>query len=107
MLRLSGIPARLTVGFAPGQFNPFTGYYIVHNTDAYALTEVYFPEYGWFTVDPIPGHELIPPSFAQSQTFWGFAAGVALGSRLATFSRSWLVELSWARTEQTVAMVFR
>ena len=81
MLRSLGIPARLAVGFAPGQFNPFTGYYVVHNTDAYALTEVYFPEYGWFTFDPIPGHELIPPSFAQSQTFgvvrqvWHWVAG--------------------------------
>ncbi|MFM7576136.1 MAG: transglutaminase-like domain-containing protein, partial [Microcystaceae cyanobacterium] len=35
MLRSLGIPARFTVGFAPGQFNPFTGYYLVHNTDAY------------------------------------------------------------------------
>jgi protein-glutamine gamma-glutamyltransferase len=69
MLRSIGIPARLTVGFAPGQFNPFTGYYIVRNTDAYALTEVYFPKYGWFAFDPIPGRELIPPSFEEDQTF--------------------------------------
>ena len=69
MLRSLGIPARLAVGFAPGQFNPFTGYYLVHNTDAYAITEVYFPGYGWFAFDPIPGHEVIPPSFEESQTF--------------------------------------
>ncbi|MGK7877424.1 MAG: DUF3488 and DUF4129 domain-containing transglutaminase family protein [Xenococcaceae cyanobacterium] len=81
MLRSIGIPARLAVGFAPGQFNPFTGYYIVHNTDAYALTEVYIPRYGWFSFDPIPGHELIPPSFEESQTFgvlrqfWNWVAG--------------------------------
>jgi transglutaminase-like putative cysteine protease len=81
MLRSLGIPARLTVGFAPGQFNPFTGYYIVRNPDAYALTEVYFPNYGWFAFDPIPGHELIPPSFEEDQTFsvlkqlWNWVAG--------------------------------
>ncbi len=69
MLRSIGIPARVAVGFAPGQFNPFTGYYIVRNTDAYALTEVFFPGYGWFSFDPIPGHPLIPPSFQQDQTF--------------------------------------
>jgi transglutaminase-like putative cysteine protease len=69
MLRSLGIPARLTVGFAPGQFNAFTGFYIVRNTDAHALTEVYFPDYGWFAFDPIPGHELIPPSFEEDQTF--------------------------------------
>jgi transglutaminase-like putative cysteine protease len=81
MLRSLGIPARLSVGFAPGQFNPFTGYYVVRNTDAYALTEVYFPNYGWFAFDPIPGHELIPPSFEEDQTFsvlkqfWQWVAG--------------------------------
>ncbi|MFM6006560.1 MAG: transglutaminase-like domain-containing protein, partial [Sphaerospermopsis kisseleviana] len=34
MLRSIGIPARLVAGFAPGEFNPFTGMYIVKNTDA-------------------------------------------------------------------------
>ena len=81
MLRSLGIPARLVAGFAPGQFNPFTGYHVVNNTDAYAVTEVYFPEYGWFAFDPIPGHEVIPPSIRDSQTFsvlrqfWNWVAG--------------------------------
>jgi transglutaminase-like putative cysteine protease len=90
MLRSLDIPARLTVGFASGQFNPFTGYYLVRNTDAHALTEVYFPNYGWFTFDPIPGHELIPPSFEEDQTFsvlnqfWKWVAGW-LPSPIASF----------------------
>jgi len=81
MLRSIGIPARLVAGFAPGEFNPFTGLFVVRNTDAYAMTEVYFPKYGWFTFDPIPGHELIPPSIEESQTFsvlrqfWKWVAG--------------------------------
>ncbi|NEQ53375.1 MAG: DUF3488 domain-containing protein [Leptolyngbya sp. SIO3F4] len=54
MLRSVGIPARLVTGFGPGQFNPFTGFYIVRNTDAYAQTEVYFPGQGWFYFNPIP-----------------------------------------------------
>lgn len=80
MLRSIGIPARLTVGFAPGQFNPFTGYYLVHNTDAYAITEVYFGSYGWFAFDPIPGHDLFPPSieeytpFGIVKQFWDWIA---------------------------------
>lgn len=69
MLRSVGIPARLVAGFAPGQFNPFTGLYIVRNTDAYAMTEVYFPKFGWFAFDPIPQHPLIPPSVEETQTF--------------------------------------
>jgi len=81
MLRSIGIPARLVAGFAPGEFNPFTGMYVVRNTDAYAMTEVYFPKYGWFTFDPIPGHPLILSSIEEDQTFsvlrqfWHWVAG--------------------------------
>lgn len=81
MLRSIGIPARLVAGFSPGQFNPFTGMYVVRNTDAYAMTEVYFPKYGWFAFDPIPNHPLIPPSIEDTQTFsvlnqlWRWVAG--------------------------------
>lgn len=81
MLRSIGIPARLVAGFSPGEFNPFTGLYVVRNTDAYAMAEVYFPKYGWFTFDPIPGHPLIPPSIEESHTFsvlqqfWKWVAG--------------------------------
>lgn len=81
MLRSIGIPARLVAGYAPGQFNPFTGLYIVRNTDAYAMTEIFVPRMGWFTIDPIPGHELIPPSvedyqpFSLLQRFWNWVAG--------------------------------
>jgi transglutaminase-like putative cysteine protease len=108
MLRSIGIPSRLTVGFGAGQFNPFTGYYLVHNTDAYALTEVYFPKYGWFAFDPIPGHEIIPPSFEESQTFsvlrqfWQWIAGwlpspiTAFFSNLTNYIITWLGKsLSW------------
>lgn len=55
--------------------------YVVRNTDAYAMTEVYFPRYGWFAFDPIPNHPLIPPSIEDIQTFsvmrqfWQWVAG--------------------------------
>lgn len=81
MLRSIGIPARLVAGFSSGDFNPFTGMYVVKNTDAYAMTEVYFPKYGWFAFDPIPNHPLIPPSIEETQTFsvlkqfWNWIAG--------------------------------
>lgn len=81
MLRSIGIPARLATGFGSGEFNPFTGLYVIRNTDAYALTEVYFPQYGWFAFNPIPGYELIPPSIENSETFgvlrqfWSWVAG--------------------------------
>ncbi len=81
LLRSIGIPARFAVGFAPGEFNPFTGFYQVYNTDAYGLSEVYFPEMGWFAFDPIPGHPLFPPALEENETFgtlkklWQWVAG--------------------------------
>ncbi len=81
MLRSVGIPARLVTGFAPGDFNPFTGLYVVRNTDAYAMTEVYFPGHGWFAFDPIPGHDIVPPTINDYETFgvlrqfWNWVAG--------------------------------
>ncbi len=81
MLRSIGIPTRLATGFGPGEFNPFTGLYVVKNTDAYALTEVYFPGNGWFAFDPVPGHDLYPPSVEVDQSFtvlrqfWNWVAG--------------------------------
>ena len=81
MLRSIGIPARLTAGFGAGKFNPFTGLYEVQNTDAYTVTEVFFPRSGWFSFDPIPGHGLFPPSIEDDQTFgvlqqfWQWVAG--------------------------------
>jgi len=81
MLRSIGIPARLTVGFGAGEFNPFTGFYVVRNTDAFALTEVYFAKHGWFSFNPIPGANVVPASVEESQVFavlkqfWNWVAG--------------------------------
>jgi transglutaminase-like putative cysteine protease len=52
MLRSLGIPARLTVGYATGERNPFTGLYEVRGKDAHAWAEVYFPGIGWQGFDP-------------------------------------------------------
>ncbi|AFZ43229.1 transglutaminase domain-containing protein [Halothece sp. PCC 7418] len=97
MLRSLDIPARLATGFGTGRFNPFTGLYLIRNTDAFALTEVYFPDYGWFQFDPIPGHELIPPSIEQSQTFtvlrqlWNWVAGWLPSPVAGIFNYLWSV----------------
>lgn len=96
MLRAIGIPARLTTGFDPGNFNPFTGLYVVRNTDAYALTEVYFPNYGWLPFDPIPGREIVPPSvedaeaFGVVRQFWNWVAGWLPSPLVALLETAWL-----------------
>ncbi len=55
MARSLGIPARLTAGYAPGDYSPLTGYYEVRLNQAHAWVEVYFPNYGWVPFDPTPG----------------------------------------------------
>ncbi len=52
MLRSQGIPARVTVGYTPGERNPFTGMYEVRADNAHAWAEVYFPGIGWQAFDP-------------------------------------------------------
>jgi protein-glutamine gamma-glutamyltransferase len=101
MLRSIGIPARLAVGFDPGNFNPFTGFYEVSNTDAHALTEVYFPKYGWFAFDPIPGHPLTPPGVDEDQTFstlqqvWNWVASWLPSPVTAWLAYAWSLTLGW------------
>jgi protein-glutamine gamma-glutamyltransferase len=95
MLRSIGLSARLVAGFAPGEFNPFTGFYVVRNTDAFAMTEVYFERHGWFAFNPIPGYPLIPPSIEADQTFsvlrqfWNWVAGWLPSPVTGFFGRIW------------------
>lgn len=101
ILRSIGIPARLIVGFDSGKFNPFTGFYEVSNTDAHALTEVYFPDYGWFAFDPIPGHPLTPPGVDEDQTFsalqqiWNWVASWLPSPVTAWIAYIWSLTLGW------------
>jgi transglutaminase-like putative cysteine protease len=50
MLRSVGVPARLAVGFAQGEY--VNGLYIVRKRDAHAWPEVYFPGIGWVEFEP-------------------------------------------------------
>ncbi|MEU4193246.1 DUF3488 and transglutaminase-like domain-containing protein [Kribbella sp. NPDC026611] len=52
LARLNAIPARLVVGFrAPAAPGP-DGYYVVHNSDAFAWPEVAVDGAGWWPLDP-------------------------------------------------------
>ncbi len=51
LLRSLGIPARLVVGFAQGEFS-LPNLYVVHEADEHAWPEVYFPGIGWVEFEP-------------------------------------------------------
>jgi len=52
MLRSIGIPARLAVGFAQGEYDQDSRTYTVRKKEAHAWPEVYFPGIGWVEFEP-------------------------------------------------------
>lgn len=52
MLRVQGIPTRLSRGYASGEFNEDNSLYRVRARDAHVWPEVYFPEFGWIQFEP-------------------------------------------------------
>ncbi|MCA9834568.1 MAG: transglutaminase domain-containing protein [Thermomicrobiales bacterium] len=58
MLRELGIPARVVVGYAPGDYDPASGGYIYRQSDAHAWVEAYFPGYGWISFEPTANRPL-------------------------------------------------
>lgn len=56
MARSVGIPARVAVGFTPGQRDPADlGRFIVRGENAHAWPEVYLSGFGWVAFEPTPG----------------------------------------------------
>lgn len=56
MARSLGIPARVAVGFTPGEQDlRDPDVYVVRGRHAHAWPEVYFPEVGWVPFEPTPG----------------------------------------------------
>ena len=66
MARSLGIPARIAVGFTPGEFMPGkdddSNYYAVTTADLHAWPELWFNDIGWVRFEPTPGRG-ISPSF--------------------------------------------
>jgi transglutaminase-like putative cysteine protease len=57
--RAAGLPARMVVGYANGQYDYGNGRYIVTEADAHAWAEIYFPGYGWVEFEPTAGRAAI------------------------------------------------
>jgi transglutaminase-like putative cysteine protease len=51
LLRAAGIPARLVVGFAQGEYEN-SNIYLIRQRDSHAWPEVYFPDIGWVEFEP-------------------------------------------------------
>ena len=57
LLRFNGVPARVVVGFAPGE-QKGRGEWVVSRNDAHSWVEAYFPGVGWVPFDPTPGRRI-------------------------------------------------
>jgi transglutaminase-like putative cysteine protease len=55
MARAVGLPARVAVGFTPGEIDPRTKEYVVRGLNGHAWPEVYLNGYGWVAFEPTPG----------------------------------------------------
>ena len=59
MLRSLGVPARVAVGYAQGQYDSVNGVYHVTEKDSHSWVEVFFPKYGWVEFEPTASQPLI------------------------------------------------
>jgi len=54
LLRMGGVPARVSEGFTTGLPDRNTKEYVVRDFDAHSWVEVWYAGYGWVTFDPTP-----------------------------------------------------
>ncbi|MGH2870312.1 MAG: transglutaminase domain-containing protein [Solirubrobacteraceae bacterium] len=54
LLRMAGVPARVSAGFTAGTRSGANGAFVVTDINAHAWVEVWFPGYGWVRFDPTP-----------------------------------------------------
>jgi hypothetical protein len=96
MLRSIGMPARLAVGFLPGDRYALGGEFVVRARHAHAWVEAWFPGFGWVAFDPsgraadVPRRESVLDRLRRlaAAFWWVLAIGLAVLVRWLT--RRWL-----------------
>lgn len=66
LLRTLGIPARIAVGYAQGEYNQGSGMFTVRQKDSHAWPEVYFTGIGWEEFEPTVSQD--PRVFPEGDT---------------------------------------
>ena len=70
MMRAAGVPARVVAGYQGGEINPLNSTVIVHQFDAHAWAEVWYPNEGWVRADPTA-------AVSPDRIEWGLERAVA------------------------------
>ena len=59
LARACGLPARVAVGFSPGNYNALTKLFEVHEYHAHAWSQIFIANTGWLTFDAVPPGNMI------------------------------------------------
>ncbi|MGH9395211.1 MAG: transglutaminaseTgpA domain-containing protein, partial [Terriglobales bacterium] len=102
MARTLEIPTRVVNGFAGGTYNPLTGEFVVHGSDAHSWVEAYFPTREVARRYPFRGSrgawigfDATPPGAAPAAAAWP-GAGMVLDA-LSSLWQEWIVNYDWMR----------
>jgi len=58
LARASGLPARLAIGYARGNYEAANSRFVITAADAHSWPEIYFPGYGWIPFEPTSGQAI-------------------------------------------------
>ena len=75
MLRTLGIPSRLVLGYAPGEYNERINTFMVRDKDSHSWPEVYFPSLGWVEFEPSPIYNKRPRGVLEDSGEGSFPTG--------------------------------
>ncbi|MGH8506454.1 MAG: transglutaminase TgpA family protein [Stenotrophobium sp.] len=87
LMRAAGIPARVVTGYQGGEKNAYGDYYVIHQYDAHAWSEVWLDGRGWVRVDPTAA---VAPNRVEEGLASALTAADGLPSFLQRQSQIWL-----------------
>lgn len=70
LARAAGVPTRMVIGYASGQYDAPNARYIVTEANAHAWVEVYFPTVGWVIFEPTGGLPGVDHAEEESEIIW-------------------------------------
>ena len=96
MARSLGLPARLAVGYAAGEYDEQRQRFTVVEADAHSWPELYFADYGWIPFEPTAAQPVYVRQPVGTETTVGVSDSVELANQLAQLRRqAWLLYGSW------------